>query len=614
MPLDPFLMNYLLTGQISKKQQEKMDSAEQNAIESGMEPEEAKNLATEAFSKPLDPQNYSLTGQTRFPEPRPFDDVLTAPRLEEKKNYRQFGNPNNEQWPSTQEVYLDDFPRSDQVAKSEEATKPEEATKSEEAIKPEETDKPEDVAAAQAIAGAKQTKVNPDESKQLNKDLEKASSQKAQEDIEKAIKDPRAYLMEKYKIGDKSQELEKLQKRNNILESVSDLDKALGQLGSWKYVLAKKMGYDVPGYKGGGLADIAAKEKQQFSEKLAMDQAERDQLTKAFAAEKTEKEFKQMLEDNKELDNPNGMLANSLKDAAETLNMTLPEGITPRQILRVMPEIAKLAEQRKAKAAEIEAKRGLEEFKFGKDIALEREKQKGAMELKKMEMEGKKSERTEEQKALGKKTAEELAETKGFNETIQLLDSLSETKQILGKVDPRTGKKSAKASDRVSGGLIGLLPNFARRLVSTPSSKVESDISGVLALPNLKAVFGGNPTEGERKTLLETLFDGVQDESEILRRVESLERRMLASAKENDRKKKWIADHGNLDKYTPALPEGISAVTKELAAEFGVKSADTPKASVTNPDDPRIDQFMKANGIESRDEAINILKNQGIIK
>lgn len=343
MPLDPFLMNYLLTGQISKKQQEKMDSAEQNAIESGMEPEEAKNLATEAFSKPLDPQNYSLTGQTRFPEPRPFEDALTAPRLEEKKDYYQFGNPNNVQWPSTQEVYLNDFPRSDQVAKSEEATKPEE------------TDKPEDVAAAQAIAGAKQTKVNPDESKQLNKDLEKASSQKAQEDIEKALKDPRAYLMEKYKIGDKSQELEKLQKRSNILESVSDLDKALGQLGSWKYVLAKKMGYDVPGYKGGGLADIAAKEKQQFSEKLAMDQAERDQLTKAFAAEKTEKEFKRMLEDEQELDNPSGALAEALNNAAETIGLSLPKGSTPRQILRVAPDLIKLAEQRKAKAAEIKA-------------------------------------------------------------------------------------------------------------------------------------------------------------------------------------------------------------------------------------------------------------------
>lgn len=458
----------------------------------------------------------------------------------------------------------------------------------------------DDVAAEQAKAGVKSlsTPFNPDESNAPNAELNFKDAKNQQEDVS-------AYIRKKYGLDPNAGEemakdtsygeMKGMQKRTGILEAISDFDTALGSMGDWNLIEAKKAGGGQH-YKGGAMGKLAGRQRKDFDERMKYRENDLDRQKKGIGMEKdmqahNESTFKfdTMIRDEKEMNDPNGPLMQMLTEVAGTHYglKNLPSGLTPKKLLAVLPQMKDFIKEQKSN-----------EFTAGQDTI----KHDRAKELKQMEIDNKKAEEgakpTKTQETLEVEETKDLAGTKGVDETLALIDGLTGSKEIL------------KKSNTVSGGAIGMIPDFIRKRVLTDSPRVESDINAVLALPNLKAIFGGNPTEGERKVLLETLFDSAQDESEILRRVQALEKRMLTAARENDRKKAHIKQYGSLQKYQSQVPTSLSKMTQDLANEFGGQTS----SQSAEGKDPRVEQFMKANNIASEEEAMRILESEGIIK
>jgi hypothetical protein len=413
-----------------------------------------------------------------------------------------------------------------------------------------------DTELTEAALNMEQTPVVPNKDTQLNKTLEESETAKSQEELQKAIVDPKEYIRQKYLGGSKMEDLKNLQKKANILESVSDLDKAIGQLGSWKYALAKKMGYEVPGYKGGGLAEVAEKEKQKFGEQLKLEEAEQQKLEKSLGLEKQMMGFKEMLQNEEELNNPQGMLATTLKDAAKTLNLELPEGITPKQILRVMPNLATLAETRKTKLSEIEADKELKKQQYEKDIELELLKQKGQKELKQMEMEGKKVQPTEGQKTTDKEFA------KKYTNWVAEKGSIGADKGI---ANIQEAIREMQANPDLTGGFKGvayaLMPEALKSATSEKIGKIETRLRSAV-VDTLRPLLGAQFAAVEGERIFKQTFDPNQSMSENIDRAKLVLDDLQRQVESRKKAVEFWEQRGTLEGYQAFTPEQTPAPTE----------------------------------------------------
>lgn len=363
---------------------------------------------------------------------------------------------------------------------------------------------------------------------------------------ERTKESPIDYIRRKYNISspDKTEELAKLQRKTDVLQSLSDIDKAAAQLGSYKTVLAKKMGYDVPEYKGGGLAKLAEREKEKFVERGQLEDRQRKQQLEDLSMGKTMMDFDEMLKNEEELNNPTGLLANTLKNAAKTLNVDLPEGITPKQILRVMPNITTLAEQRKTKLSEAEAEKELKKQQYEKDIELEMLKQKGAKELKQMELEQKKTAPTEGQKTTDKEFA------KDYVTWVSEKGSISADKGI---ANVQEAIKEMQANPNLTGGFnsvaYALMPESLKSAHSKKIAKIETRLRSAV-VDTLRPLLGSQFAAREGENIFKQTFDANQLMSENIARAQ-LVLQDLQNQVESRRRavEYWEANNGSLRGY-----------------------------------------------------------------
>lgn len=374
-------------------------------------------------------------------------------------------------------------------------------------------------------------------------------------DLEKAKESPLDYIRRKYNIStpDKSEELAKLQRKTDVLQSLSDIDRAAGQLGSWKTVLAKKMGYDVPEYKGGAFAKLAEREKQKFAEKQQLEEQQRKKELEGLSMGKTMMEFDEMLKNEEELNNPSGLLANTLKNAAKTLNVDLPEGITPKQILRVMPNLTTLAEQRKTKLAEAEAEKESKRQQYEKDIELEMLKQKGQKELKQMELEKKKTEPTEGQKATDKEFAKEYANWVSEKGSIGANKGIANVQEAI---------REMQANPDLTGGLgniaYALAPESLKSALDEKIGKIETRLRSAV-VDTLRPLLGAQfaATEGER--IFKQTFDPNQPMSENISRARLVLQDLQNQVESRKNSVEYWEKYGTLEGYKAFSPEQIAA-------------------------------------------------------
>jgi len=215
---------------------------------------------------------------------------------------------------------------------------------------------------------------------QLEDNLSKDIAPPVDQPKDEFTTDPLAYIREKYNISSKTpdtsyQDLKDLQRRSSIQRSIGNLDKALGNLGSWKYLEAKRRGYDVPGYTGGAFERSAEEAEKQFKERQAFQEKERQKKEQEFAKtksafdfEKTLREFDQSTKSQQEMNDPNSQASKSMREVIAGLygENAVPQNISGNQMLRLFPDLKQLT---KAKLeSDLRKQEEREKFGFEKEL------------------------------------------------------------------------------------------------------------------------------------------------------------------------------------------------------------------------------------------------------
>lgn len=221
-----------------------------------------------------------------------------------------------------------------------------------------------DVAAeqAQVARDSLDKPVDPSQTNMLNTTLTAEDSGLKQEELRK--NDPVAYVREKYGIAPGAQReemmkdtdyesLKNMQKRTGILGALSEFDTAIGGLGDWNLLEAKKAGYS-GNYKGGALGRMAAGERANFDEKSKFRDTDLDRQTKGLTQEKSGQELKEkmrafdtMIEDEKEQSKLEGPIYDLTKQFYEkTLGKDFPVGVSPKKLFNVFPQFKDLLKEK----------------------------------------------------------------------------------------------------------------------------------------------------------------------------------------------------------------------------------------------------------------------------
>lgn len=431
-----------------------------------------------------------------------------------------------------------------------------------------EESKPKDVAAEQAEIGSKIEPVAPEQTKQLSKTLDEGSSVKAEEDHAKMVKDPVSYIKQKYGLHpDVSyDELKKVQRKSSIMDALGDFDTAFGQLGSHKLLGAKRAGYDGK-YVGGALNKQAKRMKADFDERLKYQTDEQDRVKKGIETEKSSIDlakagvsFDQMIKDEKELDDPNSFLGKMLSDQAKQIfgEDKIPVGITPRQMLKIMPSLADITKTKMEKSISLENDLKKEEAKFGYD------KQLKEMELKKIQA-------TESAKPTEGQSTSDKEFAKDYTTWITETGSISPDKSI-ANLNAAIAEMEKPENKDLTGGTAGkayvLAGDKGGRILNPKIARIETNLRSAV-VDTLRPLLGGQFAAIEGERIMQQTFDATQPMVENVRRAKLVLDDQVRKLKSRERAVKWW--------------EANNSTLKGYKA-FDGEEASTEKVRVISPD------------------------------
>jgi len=300
-----------------------------------------------------------------------------------------------------------------------------------------------------------------------------------------------------------------VRKKYNISSKTPDTS-ALGKLGSWYDVEAKRRGYDVPGYTGGAFERSAEESEKQFKERQAFQekqrQKEEQEFTKtksAFDFERTLREFDQSVKSQQEMNDPNSQASKSMREVIAGLygENAVPQNISANQMLRLFPDLKELTKTK----LQSDLRRQEEREKFGFEKEL-KEAELKAQEVKEAKKPTKGEERTDVEFA--KKYADWIGE-KG---------SIGADKGI---ANLETAINEMENNPELTGGAGGLIyavaPEAVKSALNEKIGMIETRLRSAV-VDTLRPLLGAQFAAVEGERIFKQTFDANQPMSENISR------------------------------------------------------------------------------------------------
>jgi len=142
-------------------------------------------------------------------------------------------------------------------------------------------------------------------------------------------------------------------------------------------------------------------------------------------------------------------------------------------------------------------------------------------------------------------------------------------------------------TDTASGGMIGMMPKFARDIVVPKGAALQDTVEEIVQR-NLKLVLGGQFTQREGELLMERTFNPRQSEKENRRRVDRLVKQIDEAAKAKSEAGAYYEEHGTLAGFKGKLYRSANDFLSD--EKPGGKSAPRPLGVNAMTDDDLIAQ------------------------
>lgn len=194
------------------------------------------------------------------------------------------------------------------------------------------------------------------------------------------------------------------------------------------------------------------------------------------------------------------------------------------------------------------------------------------------------------------KTYNDFVSQGGYSSVQKNLEQLGGIRKKLAPTDDEIAEGAEKTN--ATGPVIGLLPKFARDIVTPKGAAIEDEVTEVVQ-QNLRTILGPQFTEKEGTRLIDRAYNPRLDEKENAKRVQRLENQIKRAADAKVQASKYYEQHGTLKGWKGTLVTSVNdlltAVDKEsevtiqgtkMKAPVGAQVRDkkTNKIMIVQPD------------------------------